>query len=199
LSLNFFPFEQVTPYYCGAATVQSILQFLGPHRSWAFDPETNGHDVLKADPQQDQTLLANNFWLATDQNNGTNWGERYIPFALNAWRGSRWYVQTATPTLEGGTLTKDQALRDIQYDTDRGYPVAENVLYSAETYYPAGFMPGIRYEHWDTVYGHVSDNGSEYVQIGQVYHDQQTPYNRWQQVQWDVHWTAIEAWHGIVW
>ena len=201
LKANFFPFEQITNYYCGAASVQSILYYLGPHRSWALDPVTNAHDVIKGDAQHDQTLLANDFWLGTEANSGTNWGEHYVPFALNSWRGSRWYVQAATPTLEGGTLTKDQALRDIAYDTDRGYPVAENVVYSSETYYPAGFLPGIRYEHWDTIFGQSKDNGTgtQYVNIGQVYHDQQTPYERWQQVPWDIHWSAIEAWHGIVW
>lgn len=199
LKANFFPFEQLTSYYCGAASVQSILYYLGPHRSWAVDPLTNGHDVLKGDSQHDQPMLANQFWLAAEQNDGTNWGERYVPFALNSWRGSRWYVEAATPLMEAGTLTQDQALRDIRYDTDRGYPVAENVLYSPSTYYPAGFMPGIRYQHWDTIYGLSMADGKQYVNIGQVYHDQRTPYQRWQQVEWDVHWSAIGGWHGIVW
>lgn len=198
LKLNFFPMEQITPYYCGPATVQTILSFLGPRQSWAVDPITNRHDELTGDPHKDQRLLANNFWLGTDRNGGTNWGEAYVPFALNAWRGTRWYVQAATPNL-GGTLTKDQALRNIRYDTDHGYPVAENVLYSAETYYPAGFMPGIRYKHWDTIFGQVSANNQTFVQIGQVYHDNRSPYERYQQVPWDIHWSAIGGWYGIVW
>ncbi len=199
LKLNFFPVEQINSYYCGPATVQTILQFLGPRQSWAVDPITNRHDELTGDPQTDQRLLANHFWLGTDRNNGTNWGDAYVPFALNAWRGTRWYVQAPTANLEGGTLTKDQALRNIRYDTDHGYPVAENVLYSAETYYPAGFMPGIRYKHWDTIFGQAASDNQTYVQIGQVYHDKTTPYQRYQQVPWDIHWTAIGGWYGIVW
>ena len=199
LKEQFFPFEQVTSYYCGPATVQSILTFLGPFTSATVDRETRQKDQLTGDPAKDQSLLANSFWLATDKHNGTNWGEGFVPFALNAWRGSRWYVQAAGPGLPDGTLTQDQALRDIRYDTDHGYPVAENVLYSAQTYYPAGFIPGVRYSHWDTIYGQVTDAGNTYVQVGQVYHDKSTPYERYQQVEWNVHWSAIAGWHGIVW
>jgi hypothetical protein len=200
LQEQFFPFEQTTSYYCGPATVESILSFLGPFTSATADRQTKQVDQLSGDPARDQALLANGFWLATEKHNGTNWGEAYVPFALNAWRGSRWYVQAAGPGVPGGSLSQDQALRDIRYDVDHGYPVAENVLYSAQTYYPAGFVPGVRYTHWDTIYGQTTDEtGRPYVQIGQTYHDESMPYARYQQVAWDVHWTAIAAWHGIVW
>lgn len=199
LKEQFFPFEQINSSYCGPATVESILSFLGPYTSATPNRETKQTDHLTGDPARDQSLLANPFWLATEKYHGTNWGEMYVPFALNAWRGSRWYVQDAGPGLSASGLTKDQALRNIRYDVDHGYPVAENVLYSPQTYYPAGFIPGVRYAHWDTIYGQTTDNGQAFVQVGQTYHAPSAPYERYQQVPWDVHWTAIAAWHGIVW
>lgn len=198
LQKRFWPFEQITSWYCGPATAQSILWYLGPHRSETFDPESKDHPSLTGNPYEDQTLLATDFWLSTNRYHGTNWGERYMPFTLNAWRGTSWYQQSAAPGL-GGNLTKEQALINMRYDFDHSYPVAENVLYAPSTYYPFGFWPGIVYMHWDVVYGYVEDRGIPYVQIGQVYHDERVPYQRFQQVAWDVHWSAIERWHGIVW
>jgi hypothetical protein len=194
----FWPYEQVTTYYCGPATAESILQFLGPSRSRAVNPDTQAPDALTGVPADDQRLLASDFWLATEKYNGTQWGPSYMPFTLNAWRGTQWYVQSGTPTVEG-TLTKDQALAAIIYDTDRSYPVAENVIYSNLTYYPAGFWPGVTYQHWDTVYGHYKIGDRDVVQIGEVYHDTRLPYDRFQDVAWDVHWSAIDRWYGIVW
>lgn len=198
LKNNFWAFEQINSWYCGPATVQSMLHFLGTQKSAAPNGITRRNDTLNGDPDHDQPVLASDYWLATNKNGGTNWGEAYVPFTLNAWRGSRWYVLDGTPNV-GGTLTKDQALRNIRYDTDRGYPIAENVLYAPETYYPAGFWPGVRYEHWDTIFGMNSDGADTRVQVGQVYHDERLPYGQFQNVLWDVHWSAIEQWHGIVW
>ena len=199
LSASFKPFAQTTDYYCGPATVESILSFLGATTSWASDPITGSHDALTGDADVDQPLLANDFWLRADANDGTAWGAMYVPFALNAWRGSRWYVAASTPKIPGGTLTKDEALRDIRYDVDHGYPVAENVLYSPQTYYPAGFTPGVRYTHWDTIYGAGGYASVPYVDVGQVFHEPSTEYRPYQRIDWDRHWTAIAAWHGIVW
>ena len=199
LQNRFWPFEQINWWYCGPATAQSILWYLGPHRSETVDPEWGGRPWLTGNPYEDQWLLGHDFWLATNSFEGTNWGDRYMPFTLNAWRGTSWYVQSASPFLEGGTLTKEQALINMRYDFDRSYPVAENVLYAPSTYYPYGFWPGIVYLHWDVVYGYLEDDGLPYVQIGQVYHDERFSYERFQQVSWDVHWGAIANWHGIVW
>jgi len=195
---SFFPFEQINSFYCGPATVMSILYALGAMQSQTRNTTNSQFERLNGNPEHDQTLLAQDFWLATDKNDGTNWGELYVPYTLNAWRGSRWYVLDSTPAFDG-SLTKDQALRNIRYDTDRGYPIAENVLYSPETYYPAGFWPGVRYQHWDVIYGMSTANDETRVQIGQTYHDTRLPYDRFQSILWDVHWVAIENWHGIVW
>ncbi|MGE5596835.1 MAG: hypothetical protein ACM3S1_12485, partial [Hyphomicrobiales bacterium] len=197
LQKYFWAFEQVTPYYCGPATVQSILRFLGPHTSQAANP-MGGRDEMTGDPYHDQQVLARDYWLATDRNGGTNWGSAYVPDTINTWRGTRWYVASGTPNV-GGTLTKDEALAAIKYDTDRSFPVAENVMYSPQTYYPAGFYPGATYMHWDTIYGHYQDGGRQMVQVGQTYHDPGLPYERFQNVPWDVHWSAIGNWFGIVW
>ncbi|MCC6382988.1 MAG: hypothetical protein IT304_10810 [Dehalococcoidia bacterium] len=198
LQEKYIPFAQVTPFYCGPATAMSSLAFLGPRTSHTVNPDTGVREKLTGDSVHDQQLLAADFWLATDANGGTNWGAGYMPFTLNSWRGTRWYVAAGTPNVEG-TLTREQALAAIKYDTDRGYPVAENVLYDASTYYPAGFLPGVTYQHWDTVYGHYQHDGREVVQVGQVYHDSTLPAAPYQDIDWDIHWTAIEQWHGIVW
>ncbi|MGH2609271.1 MAG: hypothetical protein ACRDHF_09305 [Tepidiformaceae bacterium] len=197
---KFYPFEQINWWYCGPATAQSILWYLGPHRSESHDEVWGGRPWLTGNPYEDQWLLANNFWLATNKYEGTNWGEAYMPHTLNAWRGTFWYQQSATPML-GGTLTKEQALMALRYDFDRSYPVAENVLYAPHTYYPYGFWPGVIYQHWDVLHGYVEDiaTGDGYVKVGQVYHDERIPYERFQQVAWDVHWSAIGNWYGIVW
>jgi hypothetical protein len=197
LQREFIPYRQVNEYYCGPATVMSILKFLGPDVS-ATPNNWGVHDHLTGNPEIDQAMLASDFWLATDKYHGTMWGDAYVPFALNAWRGTDWYVAAGTPNV-GGTLTKDQALAAIKYDTDRAYPIAENVMYSPETYYPAGFWPGVTYTHWDTVYGHYMDGGRQMVQVGQVYGGPSLPYERFQDVPWDVHWNAIGQWFGIVW
>jgi hypothetical protein len=201
LHTKFWPFEQITWWYCGPATAQSMLWYLGPHRSESHDDLWGGRPWLTGDTQEDQWLLANDFWLATNKYGGTNWGEAYMPQTLNAWRGSFWYIQSAVPWLAGGTLTKEQALTALRYDFDRSYPVAENVLYAPHTYYPYGFWPGVIYQHWDVLHGYVVDGqtGDGYVKVGQVYHDQRIPYQRFQQVAWDVHWGSIANWHGIVW
>lgn len=197
LQTEFFPYRQINEYYCGPATVQSILAFLGPEVS-ATKNHWGVHDRLTGDPHIDQPMLASDFWLATDKYHGTMWGDAYIPFTLNAWRGTDWYVASGTPRV-GGNLTKEMALAAIKFDTDRGYPIAENVLYSPQTYYPAGFWPGVTYMHWDTVYGHYEENGQQMVQIGQTYGGPGLPYERYQSVPWDVHWPAIGEWHGIIW
>ena len=197
---KFHPFEQITWWYCGPATAQSILWYLGPHRSESYDEVWGGRPWLTGRPEDDQWLLANDFWLATNKYEGTNWGEAYMPHTLNAWRGTFWYMQSATPQI-GGSLTKEEAVMALRYDFDRSYPVAENVLYAPATYYPYGFWPGVIYQHWDVLHGYVVDGatGDGYVKVGQVYHDERIPYQRFQQVQWDVHWGAIANWHGIVW
>ncbi|MCK9517601.1 MAG: hypothetical protein M0R74_01030 [Dehalococcoidia bacterium] len=197
LQADYWPFRQVNEYYCGPATVQSILQFLGPTEAQTKNYQ-GVHDRLTGDAHQDQRMLASDFWLATDKYRGTNWGDKYVPFALNAWRGTDWYIASGTAKV-GGSLSKEQALAAIKYDTDRAYPVAENVMYSPETYYPAGFWPGVTYTHWDTIYGHYMDGDRQMVQVGQVYGGPNLPYERFQDVPWDVHWDAIGKWFGIVW
>jgi hypothetical protein len=199
LQTQYWPFEQITWWYCGPATAQSILWFLGPHKSQTYDTVWGGYPSLNGNPFDDQWLLANDFWLATNKYEGTLWGAGYMPFTLNAWRGTKWYVQSEAAGA-GGDLTKEQALIVMRYSFDHNYPVAENVLYDNSTYYPFGFWPGIQYQHWDTAFGYREDpDGVPYVQIGQTYHEQGLPYQRFQQVAWDVHWGAIANWHGIVW
>jgi hypothetical protein len=198
LEREFVTLRQVTGYYCGPASVQSILWYLGPHTSAAIDAVKGYRPSLTGDPLYDQPLLADYFWLATDHYESTPWGEYYVPFTINTWRGTNWYVQAATPNA-GGALTKDQAWRNIQYDLDHGYPLAVNVLYSGDTIYPAGFRGGIAYQHWDTIFAaYRGADGRDYVRIGEVY-GVGGSYKPYQDVPWDEYWPAIGSWLGIVW
>lgn len=196
LSEWYWPFRQINSYYCGPATAQSVLFYLTPRVSSVVDPVTGVHDTLTGTRSDDQPLLANSYWLATDLHGGTNWGNAYMPFTINTWRGTNWYVQAAT-AVYGGSLTQGQALVDIQYDVDRYYPIVENVRYGSATYRPPGFA-GSNYYHWDTIYGYFW-SGQQYVQIGQVYGDSDQIYTRYYNKPWNDHWSAIGGWHGIVW
>ena len=197
LEAYYYPFRQINGYYCGPATVQSMLWFLGPTTSVAYDTTSGAYDTINASTSHDQPIFANTYWLATDQNNGTNWGSQYLPFTLNGWRNIPWYYQAAVPNI-GGTLTQSSALYDIQYDTDRNYPVAENVLYGSASFNPPGFA-GTSYYHWDTVYGYFTSGGIQYVEIGQVYGDTTATYQQFYNEPWNTQWLAIQANHGLVW
>jgi hypothetical protein len=194
--------RQINDSYCGPATAASILWYFGRkderfRTAAILDSHTNEHDVLIG-ADRDQDLLANDFWLATIAFDGTNWGERHMPFTLNAWRGDSFYSEHATPYLEGN-LDKDRFIKAVRYDVDRGFPVAENARYNGSTYYPAGFLPGIDFQHWDTVYGYFDRDGTTYIQQGQVYGTPGLDYLPYQNIPLDTHWTALEQWHGIVW
>lgn len=196
LNERYRPFRQVNTYYCGPATVASMLWFMGAREM----PVTNANGerpALTGDTASDQALLAGADWLNTESMGGTGWGG-IIPRVLNEWRGTEWYVESATERL-GGTLTKDQAFRNIRYSLDRGYPVAANILYGASTFYPAGFAEGRDYEHWNTLLGYFERDGQWFVRVGEVYGDNLLGYQPLQEIPWDQYWTAIEAQYGIVW
>lgn len=195
LARNFAPFRQVTDYYCGPATVQSILWFLGV-RDEARAANAGVADGVTDRAGPDQQQLATDRWLGADAAEGTSWGDA-VPDAINAWRGTRWYAAFGTPNVDG-TLDKEQAMRDIVYAIDHGYPVATNVLLSDTTFIPAGFSEGREYEHWETIVGYFDRDGARYVKVGQVYGEGDA-YDPLQEIPWDEYWPAIENWYGIVW
>lgn len=196
LAANFAPMRQVTSFYCGPATVQSILWYLGVRDEAAIHhPETATGMTGRGDV--DQKLLAGSSWLNTGPEDGTSWGE-VVPRTINAWRGTNWYAAFGTENV-GGTLTKDQALRDIVYAIDHGYPVAANVLLSESTVLPTGFYPGYDYDHWETIVGYFDRGGERYVKIGQVYGADGLTYDPLHEIRWDDYWLAIDARYGIVW
>lgn len=196
LARDFSPFRQVTDYYCGPATVQSMLWFLGVRDEDAAGADIAGRDGMTGRADFDQAQLANDSWLGTEAFAGTNWGDT-VPNALNAFRGTSWYAAFGTPNVEG-TLDKEQAMRDIVYAIDHGYPVAANVFLSDWTLIPDGFSEGFAYEHWETIVGYFDRDGTRYVKIGQVY-GEGDDYDPLQEIPWDKYWPAIENWHGIVW
>jgi hypothetical protein len=187
--LGLTSFAQTTSYYCGPATAMDILWYLGPHRSYAFDTTTGAYDWIVGTPATDQHILANAFWLATDQYGGTNWGNAYMPFTLNSWRASAWYVGA-----NSSGLTSVSAWQKIDADMNVAHPVAENVLYGPSTYSPPGFTSGITYLHWDVIHG---DNTSFQVKIAQPW-PQGTGYGNDYYEPWGIQFPAIAANHGIV-
>ncbi len=196
LAANYSPFRQVTDYYCGPATVQSILWALGVRDEDAVnDPASATGMTGRGDV--DQRLLANGANLRTEAGHGTDWGA-IVPDVINGWRGSRWYAPFATPNA-GGTLHKDQAWRDIVYATDHGYPVAANARLGSSTLLPQGFNPGITYYHWETILGYFEMDGVKHVKVGQVYGAANLEYDPIQEIPWDSYWPAIGTHFGIVW
>ena len=185
------PFRQITPSYCGPATVQSMLHFLSRSKPGPKDA------MLANGPGPDQQVLARDEWLVTNALDGTSWGET-VPSTLNAWRGTRWYAAFGTPNA-GGELTKDQAMRQIQYAIDHGYPVAANVIYGPSTYTPAGFSPGTTYMHWESIIGYLDRDGERYIRLGESYGSPGHEYVPIQEIRWDDYWPAIGSWYGLVW
>jgi hypothetical protein len=196
LEANYSPFRQVTNYYCGPATVQSILWFLGSRDEDAVDNPASATGMTGRG-DVDQRLLASGANLRTESGGGTDWGS-IVPDTINKWRGTRWYAAFATPNA-GGPLHKDQAWRDIQYAIDHGYPVAANVRLGSDTLLPQGFNPGMTYYHWETIVGYFEKDGVKYVKVGQVYAAGNLEYDPLQEIPWDTYWPAIGSHFGIVW
>ncbi len=196
LAANYAPFRQVTSYYCGPATVQSILWYLGVRdEAGASNPAAAKGMTGRGD--LDQRLLAGRSHLRTESGHGTDWGG-IVPDTINKWRGTRWYQPFATANA-GGTLHKDQAWRNIVYAIDHGYPVAANVLLSSSTVLPTGFNPGMNYQHWETIVGYFEKDGVKYVKVGQVYGAGNLEYDPLQEIPWDTYWPAIGNHFGMVW
>lgn len=194
-------FQQINSYYCGPATVQTMLYYLAVTKSSAYwtsatyDTVTGAYDQLWGNSSHDQPIFANGFWLATETYGGTPWGAPYVPFTLNGWMGTtNQYVQRTTANIAGST----DLLWIIQSDVDSGYPVAENVLYDGNSYRPAGFNLGLDFQHWDTLYGYFwsSPDGQYHINQGQVYGNPWTPQ---QEFPLATIWTAVAQWQGVVW
>ncbi|MEO6043376.1 MAG: hypothetical protein ABIQ47_05595 [Tepidiformaceae bacterium] len=187
---------QINYYYCGPATAQDILSYLGPTTSNKYDTVTGAYDAFNGDDTHDQTNLANSFWLATDMYGGTNWGDAYMPFTLNGWHGGSWYVGA-----NSYNLSSSAAWSDVDFDTNYGHPVAENIYYGESTYYPDGFTPRLEgYQHWDVIYQTFSASGAQWASVAQPWPypgaGTRTPYQTWS---WSNVWKAIAANYGIVW
>jgi hypothetical protein len=187
---------QINSYYCGPATAQDILWYLGPMTSYNYDTVTGAYDTFNGNDTHDQGILANAYWLATEAHGGTNWGPYYMPFTLNGWHGGGWYVGT-----NSANLTSSSAWSDVDFDTNYSHPVAENVFYGSSTYYPAGFTPSQSgYQHWDVLYQTFSAYGAQWAGIAEPW-----PYpgagtrTAYQSQTWSNVWSAINANHGIVW
>lgn len=196
LASDYAPIRQVTDYYCGPATVQSILWFLGVRDEAAVNAPATA-EGMTGRGDVDQPLLASGSQLGTEYGQGTDWGN-VVPDTINNWRGTRWYQAFGTANA-GGTLHKDQAWRDIVYAVDHGYPLAANVTLSSNTVLPTGFDPGMDYQHWETIVGYFVQNGVKYVKVGQVYGAENLEYDPLQEIAWDTYWPAIGNHYGIVW
>jgi len=220
----FYPFTQVNSYFCGPATVESILFYIGYgayRQSYMYDPNFAGYPWYGyprmygddpvgqyTGPEWDQATLANSTWLNTSAQGQTNWGS--VKPTLNGWMGKN----ESTGWKERWTGGQSsQAFKDATFDYigssfAGGWPVAENVFYATTTYRPTGFL-GNDYGHWDIVYGTYVSGWLRYVQIGQVYGEpfqNGKPYvsQPYQTYLWEYgttprpHWSALQAHHGIV-
>lgn len=189
-------YGQINGDYCGPATAQNMVRYLwGSNPSSVLDTVTGTHDVLNGDPNHDQGIFANSFWLNTAslrQTPWTNTNATYMPHALNDFTGTTFYYP-----LQSGNTDETNAWLDIDSDLSYFHPVAENVLYASSTFFPLGFSyyaPG--YKHWDTIFG---DNASFQAGIAQSYASPGQTRSPWQWWPWYQQWGAIAAWHGIVW
>jgi hypothetical protein len=197
---GYTPTQQINSYYCGPASAMSLLYYFGTQRNSAYmtsatyDTVTGVYDQMNGDRYHDQPMFANYFWLATDNYGYTPWGDAYMPFTLRAWRGDSYYQQLPT-----SSMTQAIEYSDISYDTDRQFPVVENVLYNSSSYYPSGFNPGLQYQHFDTLSGHFDVGGVSYVEQGQVYGSPGYTYVAYQTFTLATQWSAVAQWHGIVW
>ncbi len=195
----FFPFEQVTSYYCGPASAETVLYYLfgGEYRIAAnTDPKFApapwfGYPSLVGDapapgglapsgPAWDQgQILADPAWLNTDYDDET--GYYSMQNTLNRWMGWAAYTNMWT----GGNYSQTystQVFDAITNSVSSGYPVADNVIYrrndipsdpNADSYTPPGFSLGdYSYGHFDVIYGTYAQDWLRHVEVGQVYDDQ---------------------------
>ena len=111
-------------------------------------------------------------------------------------------------------LATDDAQLNGQYPTQKLRAILERIrameitpaTVKSHNPNPQGFLKGVRYEHWDTLYGYVDSGGIEYAKVGQVYGASlfgdgtpQGQYQQYQDIPWNTQWLAIGSWNGIVW
>lgn len=219
---TFYPFEQRTSFYCGPATAESILYYLGGgafRTARSYDPifaaapwygyptllrpnETNTQLYPYSYLGWDQDILADPTWLNTYAMGGTSWGK--MKEGLNKWTNQGTFYREVW-TGGGGQTLRDSVWPEILSSIAYGFPAAENVKYSPSSYTPTGFNTSATYEHWDVIYGGRNEGWIAYIGIGQVYGE---PYRMYpfQEYYWSwqpdpqvrPHWSALSSHHGVV-
>lgn len=223
---TFYPFTQINGDYCGPATAESILFYIGYgayRQSQYYDPNFAsapwyGYPNLSGDapvggftgPQWDQSILDDAVFLNTYVTRETSWGA--IPVTLNRWMGKTTTTgyRSIWTQYASDQATKDSVWNQSMSSDSQGWAVAENVRYVGSlSYTPSGFSIYGDYVHWDVLYGGYASNWIRYAQIGQVYGE---PYvngaphvtNPYQTYFWEFgsnprpHWTALQWNHGVV-
>ena len=153
---------QKQPYYCGPATVQEMLTYLG----WTTGPHGENLNASPY-PLAGQQVLANTTYLNTDYNNShnngaTNWGDGTVPATLNAWIGSNYYV-ALNGLLRNGqpTIQVTDYENAMTIDIDSGYPVAAGIHEDTSTPHLTGHTGLlVKVNHWIALTGYSAYGGN---------------------------------------
>jgi hypothetical protein len=129
---------QYTPNYCGDATVEEMLLYLG----WSYGP--NGENLYASPfPGAGQDTLAYNYLGGP---NGTDYWAWVVPSTLNSWTRSSFYTQVDASAMAMTTF-EDYVTTDI----DVGYPVAFGIHEDSGTPHLNGHATDpylIEMNHW---------------------------------------------------
>ncbi len=145
--------KQYTSYYCGPATAEEILNYLGVTTGPHGESLTQGHlggSCAKG-------------YLCTDQEGGTDWYynadyPRPMKNTLTDWSGYQYYVET----------DMNQWVSTLLSDIDTGFPIASNVREWKDTdggqYWLAGHPSNGTYTsgHWVAVHGYKNSGNTTY-------------------------------------
>lgn len=153
-SLGVQQYTQAKFYYCGPASAEEILGYLGV----VWGPDYPYESLT-------QNNLASSSNLKTDQNGGTNWGSGssgvFAP-TLNRWKGTNWYVQTQvyTPNLSSESAYES----DMSSDIDYGWPLAAGIYevngsHTKLTGHPVSWSGSSPIQHWIAITGYSSYGG----------------------------------------
>jgi hypothetical protein len=144
---------QVTYYYCGPAATMEMLLSLGVDYGPYGEHLTGGPY-----PAYGEHVLAENGYLGTDANVGTNWTNpdqsHPVQTVLNKWSTSTFY--NPVPKTGTGGFSESTYLNDLAIDIDGGYPLA-GALAEPIDHEPRliGHPLNVNIDHWIALEGYT--------------------------------------------